>query len=64
MQNFKIPFTYLMCGCIDTKADSLEQAIRQARTKLNKMTIKDMHNISDYLEDSAQIDEQGAKELN
>lgn len=58
-KTFSVPFAYEMYGRIEVEAESEEEAKRLAEDELINMTTTDMNELSNYLEDSLEIDEDG-----
>lgn len=59
---YRVPFAYQRYGRIDIESDkplSREEMIQKAAEKLEKMSVKDMDYLADYLENSEEIDEEG-----
>ena len=59
MNIFSVPFAYEMYGRIEVVAQNKEEAMKLATTKLEEMTTTQLHEVSNYLEDSLEIDEEG-----
>ena len=55
-KNFSVPFIYKMGGMIDIKAESEDEAIELAKSKLSEMTGADLAERASYLPDSEEID--------
>ena len=56
---FSVPFAYEMYGRIEVEADSEAEAIKKAESELDNMTTADINAVSNYLEDSLEVDEDG-----
>lgn len=56
---YRVPFAYQRYGRIEVEAESREEAIRFAEEKLKDMSLSEMEQLSDYLEDSEEIDYEG-----
>ena len=54
-----VPFAYQKYGRIEVEADSREEAINKAEKLLEDMSVSDMESLSDYLQNSEEIDEEG-----
>lgn len=59
MKRYKVPFAYERYGYIYVKASSETEAKEKAEEKLLTMGDQEMYELSDYLPDSEEIDEEG-----
>ena len=59
LKTYKIPFAYERYGRIPVEAECLADAYALAEDKLEEMDSFEMHELSTYLEDSAEIDTEG-----
>lgn len=61
---YKVPVAYERYGYIIIEgAGSEEEAISMAQAKLEKMTVEELDQVTDYLPDSEEIDEEGVMEI-
>ena len=56
---FAVPFAYEKYGRIEVVAETEEAAVRLAEKELVNMSTTDMDELTSYLEDSLEIDEEG-----
>ena len=56
---YYIPFAYERYGRIGVEADSPDEAIDKAKTELSLISETDLDRMSNYLEDSLEVDEDG-----
>ena len=54
-----MPFAYEKYGRIEVDADSKEKALKKAEELLDRMSVSDMEALSDYLQGSQEIDDEG-----
>ena len=54
-----VPFAYEKYGRIEVDADSKEKALKRAEELLDRMSVSDMEALSDYLQGSQEIDDEG-----
>ena len=54
-----VPFAYEKYGRIEVDADSKEKALKKAEELLDRMSVSDMEALSDYLQGSQEIDDEG-----
>ena len=54
-----VPFSYKYYGMIEVDAESKEEAFTKAEELLDRMSVSDMEDSSDYLQDSEEIDTEG-----
>ena len=59
MKEYRVPFAFEMYGRISVVAETEEKAKELAQQKLDAMTVGDMLDISTFLEDSEEIDDDG-----
>ncbi len=60
MSTFSIPYAFEMYGRLDIEASSLEEAYKKAEDELVNISLTDMIANASYLDDSLEIDEEGA----
>ncbi len=56
---FSVPFVYSMYGRVDVTAENEAESIEKAKEELDGYNTTDLHVISNYLEDSLEVDEEG-----
>lgn len=59
IKTYQIPFAYERYGRIFVEATSLVDAYSMAEDKLAEMTVEDMDAVSEYLDNSEEIDMEG-----
>ena len=59
IKTYQIPFAYEHYGRISVEATSLVDAYSMAEDKLAEMTVEDMDAVSEYLDNSEEIDMEG-----
>lgn len=58
MKTWKVGIAYQRYGYINVPGDTREEAIKNANKRLEEMSLKEMDRVTDYLQDSEEIDEE------
>ena len=58
-KRYKVPFYYENYGYIPVEADTPEEAVKLAKKRLKEMDVEEMLELTEYLDQSESIDEEG-----
>lgn len=58
MKNWKVGIAYTRYGYLNVEADTREEAVQKADKWLEGASLADMDEITDYLQDSEEVDEE------